>query len=72
MLVLFTPSPTILYRLSSIFYKMTSRSQTRNAKISENEWARHKNAILSLYLDEDINLEALCERMKDELGFVAR
>ena len=51
---------------------MASRSQTRNAKISENEWARHKNAILALYLDEDINLEALCERMKDELGFVAR
>ncbi|KAI1485096.1 hypothetical protein F5X96DRAFT_674962 [Biscogniauxia mediterranea] len=46
-------------------------SQAATAKVSNDEWARHKEPILDLYVGEDLTLQELAGRMEHDHGFRA-
>ena len=50
---------------------MAAQAQPRTARISEWQWAFHKDAILNYYLDDNLDLVSLSQKMKDEEGFIA-
>ncbi|KAI1087659.1 hypothetical protein F5B19DRAFT_499843 [Rostrohypoxylon terebratum] len=44
---------------------------TRQAKLSKADWSRHKETIIRLYLDEDLSLTELAQKMATDDGFLA-
>ncbi|KAI0596856.1 hypothetical protein F4775DRAFT_563010 [Biscogniauxia sp. FL1348] len=46
-------------------------SQAATARVSSDEWARHRDTILDLYVGEDLTLQILAGRMENDHGFRA-